>query len=84
MSADVTAALAAVTGALPAAEERPGQRQMAQAVASSIDSGRLCAYGAGRPISRSTAARMVLVIVSSRAAPARDQSPARHKYFTSR
>ena len=37
MSADVTAALAAVTGALPAAEERPGQRQMAQAVARSRD-----------------------------------------------
>src|SRR5690606_3172552 len=31
----------------------------------SIDNGRLCAYGAGRPISRSTAARMVLVIASS-------------------
>src|SRR5690606_5808145 len=30
----------------------------------SIDSGRLCAYGAGSPISRSTAARIVLVIVS--------------------
>ncbi|NMD25935.1 MAG: hypothetical protein GYA65_17315, partial [Actinobacteria bacterium] len=47
MSADVTAALAAVTGALPAAEERPGQRQMAQAVASSIDSGRHLVVQAG-------------------------------------
>ena len=47
MSADVTAALAAVTGALPAAEERPGQRQMAQAVGSSIDSGRHLVVQAG-------------------------------------
>ncbi|HQY15187.1 MAG TPA: ATP-dependent DNA helicase [Ilumatobacteraceae bacterium] len=47
MSADVTAALAAVTGALPAAEERPGQQQMAQAVASSIDSGRHLVVQAG-------------------------------------
>lgn len=56
MSADVTAALAAVTGALPAAEERPGQRQMAQeAVASSIDSGRHLVVQAGTARARRSA-----------------------------
>jgi ATP-dependent DNA helicase DinG len=43
----VGAALAAVTGALPAAEERPGQQQMAQAVADAIESGRHLVVQAG-------------------------------------
>ena len=47
MSADVTKALAAVTGALPAAEDRPGQQQMAQAVAAAIENGRHLVVQAG-------------------------------------
>ncbi|MGB8860677.1 MAG: DEAD/DEAH box helicase, partial [Ilumatobacteraceae bacterium] len=47
MNAAVTTALAAVTGALPAAEDRPGQQQMAQAVASAIESGRHLVVQAG-------------------------------------
>ena len=43
----VLAALAAVTGALPAAEDRPGQQQMAQAVAEAIDRGRHLVVQAG-------------------------------------
>ena len=40
-------ALARVTGALPAAEDRPGQQQMASAVASAIESGRHLVVQAG-------------------------------------
>ncbi len=40
-------ALARVTGALPAAEERPGQQQMATAVAAAIESGRHLVVQAG-------------------------------------
>ena len=47
MKADVTTALAAVTGALPAAEERPGQQQMAQAVATAIETGKHLVVQAG-------------------------------------
>ena len=47
MNADGTASLAAVSGALAAAEERTGQRQKAKAVASSIDSGRHLGVQAG-------------------------------------
>ncbi len=47
MNAVVTKALAAVTGALPAAEDRPGQQQMAQAVASAIETGRHLVVEAG-------------------------------------
>ncbi len=43
----IQAALDAVTHALPAAEDRPGQRQMAQAVADAIDSGRHLVVQAG-------------------------------------
>ena len=43
----VKAALAAVTGALPAAEDRPGQQQMAQAVADALASGRHLVVAAG-------------------------------------
>ncbi len=43
----IATALAAVTGALPAAEERPGQQQMAQAVADAIDKGRHLVVQAG-------------------------------------
>jgi ATP-dependent DNA helicase DinG len=43
----VRAALAAVTAALPAAEDRPGQQQMAQAVADAIESGRHLVVQAG-------------------------------------
>ena len=46
-SADVRAALAAVTGALPAAEDRPGQLQMAEAVARAISSKRHLVVAAG-------------------------------------
>ena len=44
---DVLAAMAAVTGALPAAEARPGQQQMAVAVAEAIESGRHLVVQAG-------------------------------------
>ncbi|MCU1366390.1 MAG: putative ATP-dependent helicase [Ilumatobacteraceae bacterium] len=44
---EVRAALASVTGALPAAEDRPGQRQMAEAVAKAIESGRHLVVAAG-------------------------------------
>jgi len=47
VKADVTTALAAVTGALPAAEERPGQQQMAQAVATAIETGKHLVVQAG-------------------------------------
>jgi len=43
----VRTALAAVTAALPAAEDRPGQQQMAQAVADAIESGRHLVVQAG-------------------------------------
>ncbi len=43
----VAAALAAVTGALPAAEDRPGQKEMAQAVADAITTGRHVIVQAG-------------------------------------
>ena len=46
-SADIRAALAAVTSALPAAEERPGQLQMAEAVARAISSKRHLVVAAG-------------------------------------
>jgi len=46
-SADIRAALAAVTSALPAAEERPGQLQMAEAVAVAITSKRHLVVAAG-------------------------------------
>jgi ATP-dependent DNA helicase DinG len=46
-SIDVAAALAAVTSALPAAEERPGQLQMAEAVAHSIEAKRHLVVAAG-------------------------------------
>jgi len=47
VNANVTKALAAVTGALPAAEDRPGQQQMAQAVAAAIENGRHLVVQAG-------------------------------------
>ncbi|MDO8389924.1 MAG: ATP-dependent DNA helicase [Actinomycetota bacterium] len=48
MSADdVAAALARVTGALPAAEDRPGQREMAIAVAKAVETGRHLVVAAG-------------------------------------
>ena len=43
----VDTALSAVTGALPAAEDRPGQRQMANAVAQAIEQGRHLVVAAG-------------------------------------
>ncbi len=43
----IATALAAVTGALPAAEERPGQQRMAQAVADAIEQGRHLVVQAG-------------------------------------
>ncbi|MCE9623375.1 MAG: ATP-dependent DNA helicase [Actinomycetia bacterium] len=43
----VLQALARVTGALPAAEDRPGQQQMATAVAAAIESGRHLVVQAG-------------------------------------
>lgn len=43
----VAAALAAVTGALPAAEDRPGQKEMAQAVADAIHTKRHLVVQAG-------------------------------------
>ena len=46
-SDDIRAALAAVTSALPAAEDRPGQRQMAQAVATAIATKRHLVVAAG-------------------------------------
>ena len=46
-SADVITALAAVTGALPAAEERPGQQEMALAVADAIATGKHLVVQAG-------------------------------------
>ncbi|HEY4332140.1 MAG TPA: hypothetical protein VGM78_06210, partial [Ilumatobacteraceae bacterium] len=49
MGADggVIAALRSVTAALPAAEERPGQQQMAQAVAVALRTGRHLIVEAG-------------------------------------
>ncbi len=44
---DVVRALATVTSALPAAEDRPGQQTMAQAVATAIESGRHLVVQAG-------------------------------------
>ena len=44
---DIRTALAAVTGALPAAEERPGQLQMAEAVAGAIHNKRHLVVAAG-------------------------------------
>ncbi len=44
---DIRTALAAVTGALPAAEERPGQLQMAEAVAAAIRNKRHLVVAAG-------------------------------------
>ncbi len=44
---DVARALATVTSALPAAEDRPGQQTMAQAVATAIESGRHLVVQAG-------------------------------------
>ena len=44
---DIRTALAAVTGALPAAEERPGQLQMAEAVAAAIHNKRHLVVAAG-------------------------------------
>ena len=46
-SASVITALAAVTGALPAAEERPGQQEMAVAVAEAIATGKHLVVQAG-------------------------------------
>lgn len=46
-TADVTSALASVTGALPAAEDRPGQREMALAVADAIATGKHLVVQAG-------------------------------------
>ena len=46
-SASVITALAAVTGALPAAEERPGQQEMALAVADAIATGKHLVVQAG-------------------------------------
>lgn len=46
-SPDVVAALRAVTAALPAAEDRPGQVAMAEAVAAAIESGRHAIVQAG-------------------------------------
>jgi ATP-dependent DNA helicase DinG len=46
-NAAIRAALAAVTHALPAAEDRPGQVEMAEAVASAIESGRHLVVAAG-------------------------------------
>jgi ATP-dependent DNA helicase DinG len=47
VSPDVSKALAAVTAALPAAEDRPGQQQMAQAVATAIETGKHLVVQAG-------------------------------------
>ncbi|MEI7547876.1 MAG: ATP-dependent DNA helicase, partial [Actinomycetota bacterium] len=47
MPADVVASLGAVTSALPAAEDRPGQREMALAVARAVESGRHLVVQAG-------------------------------------
>lgn len=47
MSDHATAALARVVAALPAAEDRPGQRRMAEAVAAAIGSGRHLIVAAG-------------------------------------
>ena len=46
-SANVPTALSAVTGALPAAEERPGQQEMALAVADAIATGKHLVVQAG-------------------------------------
>lgn len=47
MNTKVTDALARVTAALPAAEERPGQQQMAAAVGRAIETGHV---GFSQPI----------------------------------
>lgn len=47
MSDEVAAALARVAAALPAAEERPGQQQMAAAVGRAIETGHV---GFSQPI----------------------------------
>ncbi|HAP78255.1 MAG TPA: ATP-dependent helicase, partial [Acidimicrobiaceae bacterium] len=47
LPAELDAALRAVTGALPAAEERPGQQQMAAAIAEAISTGRHLVVAAG-------------------------------------
>lgn len=58
-------ALAAVTRALAAAEDRPGQRQMAELVAASIDRGRHLVVQAGTGTGK-TLAYLVPAIVSGR------------------
>lgn len=61
----VDSALAAVTGALPAAEDRPGQRQMANAVADAIERGRHLVVAAGTGTGK-TIGYLVPVILAGR------------------
>lgn len=58
-------ALAAVTGALPTAEDRPGQREMAELVASSIEHGRHLVVQAGTGTGK-TLAYLVPAITSGK------------------
>ncbi|MEY2754433.1 MAG: hypothetical protein RJB65_791 [Actinomycetota bacterium] len=64
-SSDITAALGRVTSALPTAEDRPGQQQMAEAVASAIESGRHLVVQAGTGTGK-TIAYLVPAILSGK------------------
>ena len=64
-SAAALAALDAVTAALPAAEQRPGQRQMAKQVAAAIEQGRHLVVQAGTGTGK-TLAYLVPAIVSGK------------------
>jgi ATP-dependent DNA helicase DinG len=65
LAAAAVAALDAVTTALPAAEDRPGQRQMAQQVAEAVEHGRHLVVQAGTGTGK-TLAYLVPAIVSGK------------------
>ena len=65
MTADVAVALGRVTSALPTAEERPGQQQMAEAVARAIESGRHLVVQAGTGTGK-TIAYLVPAVLSGK------------------
>ncbi|HZX54905.1 MAG TPA: DEAD/DEAH box helicase, partial [Ilumatobacteraceae bacterium] len=60
------AALATVTAALPAAEDRPGQRDMADAVSSAIDQGRHLIVQAGTGTGKTMAYLVPAVLTGKR------------------
>jgi len=64
-SSDVVTALARVTSALPTAEERPGQQEMAAAVATAIETGRHLVVQAGTGTGK-TIAYLVPAILSGK------------------